>query len=386
MATCILVCFFMYFCTMIEYASLLKRHKRYQNEIRQAVNRVLDSGWFLLGDETRLFEQEYARFIGCRHAVAVGNGLDALTLIYRAYIEMGNLHPGDEVIVPANTYIASILAIMENGLKPILVEPREDTLQIDDRLIEQLITPRTRSVMVVHLYGRCAYTERIAQLCDKYQLILVEDNAQAHGCRFGKVMTGALGAAAGHSFYPTKNLGALGDAGAITTNDDQLAEVVRHLRNYGSSKKYVFDYQGRNSRMDEIQAAVLRVKLRHLEEDNARRACIAAIYRQRIHHPDVSIPVTMPEGQDVWHIFPVFCQERDSLKACLLQQGIETQVHYPIPPHHQRCMADYHHLSLRITERIHATELSLPIGPELEPEEALQVADAINCFPSCGSK
>ncbi len=365
---------------MIQYISLAKRTQRYRQEILEATNRVVDSGWFLLGPELQCFEQEYADYLHAGYCVGVGNGLDALTLIYRAYMEMGLLKPGDEVIVPANTYIASILAITENHLKPVLVEPKAETLLMDDQLIEQHITPRTKSVMIVHLYGRCAYTEHIGNLCRKYGLLLVEDNAQAHGCRFENRMTGTLGNAAGHSFYPTKNLGALGDAGAVTTDDKELAEMVRVLRNYGSPKKYEFSKIGRNSRMDELQAAILRVRLRHLEEDNDRRRCIADIYKSKLNHSSVHLPAYMPERQNVWHIFPVLADGRDRLQAYLLRQGIETQVHYPTPPHRQICYRQWNGMLLPVTDYIHAHELSLPIGPELRDEEAETVAEAINRF------
>ena len=267
---------------MIKFLDLQKMTAKYSVEIHDAVNKVVDSGWYLLGAEVKHFEEMFASYVGTAHCVGVGNGLDALTLIYRAYIEMGVMKEGDEVIVPANTYIASILAITENGLKPVLVEPRLDTLEIDDALIEAAITERTKSVMVVHLYGRCAYTERIGALCEKYHLKLIEDNAQAHGCCYGRRRTGSLGDAAGHSFYPGKNIGALGDAGAVTTHDGELAAIIRALANYGSQKKYVFQYKGLNSRMDEIQAAVLSVKLKHLDEDNAHRQKIAAYYYQNL--------------------------------------------------------------------------------------------------------
>ena len=366
---------------MIEFISLAKRLEMHKGEIQEAVERVVASGWYLLGDELARFESAYADYIHSKHCVGVGNGLDALTLIYKAYIEMGRLAPGDEVIVPANTYIASMLALTANGLVPVLVEPDPGTLQIDGNLIERHITPRTRSVMIVHLFGRCAYTHQIAETCRRHGLLLVEDNAQAHGCRFENRMTGSLGDAAGHSFYPTKNLGALGDAGAVTTDDDELAAVVRSLRNYGSSSKNVFDYEGRNSRMDEIQAAVLNVRLAHLDEENAIRRSHAHCYDTLIAHPMVHLPEPMPSGSDVWHVYPVFCDRRDALQAFLREQGVETQVHYPIPPHRQRCYAGWGQYDLPVTERLHATELSLPIGPELSLEQIAHVAKVLNEFP-----
>ena len=368
---------------MIKFLDLQRVTALHADEYHEAVRRVVDSGWYLQGNEVANFEHDYAAYIGARHCVGVGNGLDALTLIYRAYIEMGLMKPGDEVIVPANTYIASILAITENGLTPVLVEPRWETLEIDDRLIEQHISERTRSVMIVHLYGRCAYTEHIADICRRHDLLLVEDNAQAHGCAFSPSpdilhRTGSLGHAAGHSFYPGKNMGAIGDAGAVTTNDDALADMVRTLGNYGSSRKYVFDHCGRNSRMDEMQAAVLGVKLRHLDEGNQRRRAIAKRYIEGLANAKgISLPQSLPEEQNVWHLFPIFSPERDQLQRHLAEQGVETMKHYPIPPHQQRCFAQWHSLSLPITERIHAEELSLPISQAMTLDEADQVVEII---------
>ncbi|MBR1948145.1 MAG: DegT/DnrJ/EryC1/StrS family aminotransferase, partial [Bacteroidaceae bacterium] len=316
-----------------------------------------------------------------KYTIGCANGLDALIWIFRAYIEMGVMKPGDEVIVPANTYIATILAITENGLVPVLVEPSIDTLQIDDSLIEEAITPRTRAITIVHLYGRLAWTEKIAHLCKKHNLKLIEDNAQAHGCQTpdGRV-TGSLGDAAGHSFYPGKNLGALGDGGAVTTNDSELARVVRTLANYGSSRKYVFDYTGRNSRLDEIQAAVLNVKLRHLVDANNARKAIAARYIKGIKNPLIAMPVTLPAEQNVFHLFPVLCERRDELQAYLQENGVQTIIHYPIPPHKQVCYKEWNGMSLPVTEAIHARELSLPIGPAISIEDADKVVEIINNF------
>lgn len=379
---------------MIPFLSLIQRTRLHAEEINNAVAEVVNSGWYLLGKRLEQFEQEYAHYIGTRHCVGVSNGLDAITLIYRAYIELGMMQPGDEVIVPANTYIASILAVSENGLKPVLVEPDVNTLLMNPELIEQHITPRTKSILMVHLYGRCAWSQIVQDVCQKYDLRLVEDNAQAHGCRCEKGMTGALGDAAAHSFYPTKNLGALGDAGAVTTNDNQLAEVIRTLRNYGSSRKYVFDYKGRNCRMDELQAAVLSVKLKYLDEENEKRRKIASYYLEHLASPFISLPDPMAINSNVWHLFPVYCGEdksifkweddgprlRDRLRQFLLAEDIETQVHYPIPPHRQQCYDEYSSLSLPITDYIHAAELSLPIGPELSLDNAAKVVSAINRF------
>jgi dTDP-4-amino-4,6-dideoxygalactose transaminase len=374
---------------MIKYLDLKVINSLYDDEIRSAVSRVLDSGWYLKGEATRQFEQHYAEYIGTRYCIGCGNGLDALTLIFRAYMEMGVMQRGDEVIVPANTYIASILAITECGLKPVLVEPSWETLQIDDTLIEQAITPRTRAIMIVHLYGCCAYTSRIGDICRKHHLKLIEDNAQAHGCTFEGRKTGSLGDAAGHSFYPTKNLGALGDAGAVTTDDSQLAAVVEALGNYGSSNKYVFDYVGRNSRMDEIQAAVLDVKLKHLDADNQRRKEMAARYQREVSNDLVRLRLvgnerysrsSLPPRDSVYHILPVFCERRDELQKFLLDNGIETQIHYPIPPHKQRCYPEWNNLSLPITEKIHAKELSIPCNQALTDAEIERVVALINAY------
>ena len=375
---------------MIKYLDLKAINALYDAELREVVGRVLDSGWYLKGEATRQFERDYAEYIGTRHCIGCGNGLDALMLILRAYIELGVMHEGDEVIVPANTYIASILAITECRLKPVLVEPSLDTLQIDDALIEQAITERTRGIMIVHLYGRCAYTSRIGDLCRQYGLKLIEDNAQAHGCSFEGRKTGSLGDAAGHSFYPGKNLGALGDAGAVTTSDDELAAVIRALGNYGSHQKYVHDYQGRNSRIDELQAAMLSVKLRHLDADNLRRKEIAARYEREISSDLVKIRLSGSENtardsieprDSVHHIFPVFCERRDELQAFLSANGIETQIHYPIPPHQQRCyQGSFGQSPLPRTERIHASELSIPCHQAMTNEEVNRIINLLNAF------
>ena len=365
---------------MIPFLSLKDVTAKYADEIHEAVARVVDSGWYLQGAENKSFESEYADYIGTKYCVGCANGLDALIWIFRAYIEMGVMQPGDEVIVPANTYIASILAITENGLKPVLVEPSIGTYQIDDALIEQAITPKTKAVMIVHLYGRCAYTEKIGELCRKYGLKLVEDNAQAHGCRFGERKTGSIGDAAGHSFYPGKNLGALGDGGAVTTSDEELAEKVRTLANYGSSRKYVFDYCGRNSRLDEIQAAVLRVKLKHLDADNLCRRQIAKYYVEHIINPLIVLPNVSDWDAHVFHIFPVLCEHRDALQQYLKDNGVQTIIHYPIPPHQQRCYGNWKKMSLPVTERIHQQELSLPMSPVMALDDARYVIDLVNAW------
>lgn len=376
---------------MVKYLELKKITALHSAEIQQAVERVVNSGWYLQGEATHSFEQHYAQYIGTHHCVGCGNGLDALTLILRAYIEMGVMQPGDEVIVPANTYIASILAITENRLKAVLVEPRLDTLQIDDTQIERAITPRTKAIMIVHLYGRCAYTERIGEICRRHNLKLIEDNAQAHGCVYkgdGEESgrhTGSLGDAAGHSFYPGKNLGALGDAGAVTTDDEELARTVRSLGNYGSSKKYVFDYIGRNSRIDELQAAVLDVKLKYLDEENEKRCRLAALYINNVSNPQLQLPSPDFHRNSVFHIFPVLCRRREELQQYLLDRGIQTMIHYPIPPHKQQCYSGNDNLllpdgGLPVTERIHNEELSLPCNQTMTEAETQSVIEALNDF------
>ena len=353
-------------------------------EIRQAARRVIDSGWYLQGKENEVFELHYADYIGSPYCIGCADGLDALIWIWRAYIELGVMQPGDEVIVPANTYIATILGITENGLKPVLVEPRRDTLEIDDALIESAITERTKAICIVHLYGRNAMSETIAALCKKYNLKLVEDNAQAHGCTWQGKRTGSIGDAAGHSFYPGKNLGALGDAGAVTTNDPELAAAVRALANYGSQKKYVFKYCGRNSRLDEIQAAILDVKLKYLDEDIKRRQQVAAYYYEHLCNPLIELPKRLEDAQNVYHLFPILVKDgkRDALHDYLADKGIGTVIHYPIAPHKQECYAkeawNVPQLHLPITEALADDELSLPISPCMSQEQMEYVVRVIN--------
>ena len=388
----------------IPFLSLHDVTAKYRDEIHEAVLRVVDSGWYLQGKENELFEKHYAEYIGSKHCIGCANGLDALIWIFRAYIEMGVMQPGDEVIVPANTYIATILAITENNLVPVLVEPNPETLQIDDTLIEESITDKTKAICIVHLYGRLAYTEKIGELCKKYNLKLVEDNAQGHGCKFEAKRregdeairqewkrTGALGDAAGHSFYPGKNLGALGDGGAVTTDDDELAAAIRALANYGSQKKYVFKYTGRNSRLDEIQAAVLDVKLRHLDDDLAARQAIANYYYDHINNPLITLPKRLPDSENVYHLFPILVkgdgllaigERRDELQKYLEENGVGTVIHYPIAPHKQECYANEvwntPQLSLPITEMLADCELSLPISPTMSISQAEEVVRLIN--------
>ena len=377
----------------IPFLSLKDVTALHGEEINEAVSRVVNGGWYLQGKENEKFEKDYSEFIGTKYAIGCANGLDALIWIFRAYIEMGVMKPGDEVIVPANTYIATILAITDNGLVPILCEPKPNTLEIDDDIIEGLITPKTKAIAIVHLYGRIAYTDKIGALCKKYKLKLIEDCAQSHGCFYedstksaGKKMTGSIGDAAGHSFYPGKNLGALGDGGAVTTNDYELATAVRTLANYGSQKKYVFKYAGRNSRLDEIQAAVLDVKLKYLLEDNKHRKEVAHYYYDYISNPMITLPELLPDDQNVYHLFPILVGggKRDALHQFLEQNGVGTVCHYPIAPHKQECYAkeawNTPQLILPITERLADEELSLPIGPTITLEEAAQVVTLINSF------
>jgi dTDP-4-amino-4,6-dideoxygalactose transaminase len=439
---------------MIKFLDIQNITASFEPGLSLAIDRVIKRGWFLLGEETDAFEKEYAEFIGSEHCIGTANGLDALRLILKAFIEMGFMQEGDEIIVPANTYIASILAITDNRLKPILVEPDINTYNLDFSLVEQHITTRTRAIMVVHLYGQACWSSGLEQIAKKYNLKIIEDNAQAAGAMIAQSSelraqsktalhespepsalspalcalrrTGSLGDAAGHSFYPGKNLGALGDAGAVTTNDDELAEVIRALANYGSKKKYVNDYQGLNSRLDEIQAAVLRVKLPRLDADNQHRREIAQYYLENIKHPDIILPKifsselrAQSSGQDesslyalrstlyaqnspltahrsplnsstlrpapcalrpdhVWHLFVIRTPFRDKLQQYLTDNGIQTLIHYPIPPHKQKAYKDINGLSLPITEMIHNEVLSLPISQVMTDEEARKVVTVIN--------
>lgn len=368
---------------MIPFLSLKDVTALHGDEINAAVTRVVNGGWYLQGEENKKFEANYANFIGSKHCIGCANGLDALIWIFRAYKELGVMHDGDEVIVPANTYIATILSITENGLKPVLVEPKLSTLEIDDDLIEKAITPKTKAICIVHLYGRNAYTDKIGSLCKKYNLKLIEDNAQAHGCKHtdGRT-TGSIGDAAGHSFYPGKNLGALGDGGAVTTSDEELAIAIRTLANYGSQKKYVFKYTGRNSRLDEIQAAVLDVKLRYLVEDNAHRKMVAHYYYDNIKNPIITLPDRLPDEQNVYHLFPILVgkDKRDAMHDYLEQNGVGTVIHYPIAPHKQECYKEWDEKSLPITEYIADHELSLPIGPSITVDEVSAIIELINQF------
>jgi dTDP-4-amino-4,6-dideoxygalactose transaminase len=371
---------------MIKFLDLKRINDSFEPHLSYAVKQVMDSGWYLLGREVEEFEKEYAMFLNVKHCIGVANGLDALRLILKAYIEIGFMREGDEIIVPANTYIATILAITDNRLVPVFVEPDIKTYNIDPYKIEEKISALTRGVMVVHLYGQNAMHREIQYIAEKYNLKLIEDNAQAQGCYFEDKHTGSLGDAAGHSFYPGKNLGALGDAGAVTTDNDLLADVVRTIANYGSRVKYQNLYKGLNSRLDEIQAAILRVKLPRLDADNQRRREIAAYYINNITNPDILLPVTnnrqsIPNHREhVWHLFVIRCKHRNELQKFLSENEIQTIIHYPIPPHQQPAYKEWNQIQLPVTESIHKQVLSLPIGPDMNKEEVRQVVETINRF------
>lgn len=358
----------------IPFLSLKDITALHRDELMQAVGRVAESGWYLQSDENKAFQTEFAHYCNKQYCVTCANGLDALTLMLRAYKERGQLHDGDEVLVPANTYIATILAVSANGLVPVLVEPEAETLVLDASEMERHISARTRALLLVHLYGRNAYNDRIGQLCREHSLLLLVDAAQAHG------IPNADADCVAYSFYPGKNLGAFGDAGAVVTDDDDVAAVVRTLANYGSNEKYVFEYKGMNSRMDEINAAVLRVKLPYLDEENDRRRTIAASYYDNIHNSLISLPRRLADADCVYHLFPILCRERDVLQSYLKDKGIGTLIHYPIPPHRQQAYAEWSHLSLPVTEMIAECELSLPLSPALGDREVRYVIDALNEF------
>lgn len=363
---------------MIKFLDLHNVNNQYKDEISSAINNVINSGWYLLGEENKKFEETYSNFIGTNFALGVANGLDALRLILRAYIELGIIKEGDEVIVPANTYIASILAITDNNLVPVFIEPNELNFQIDDNKIEQAITNKTKAIMLVHLYGACSYTNKISEICKKYNLKLIEDNAQAHGCYFDNKMTGSIGDAAGHSFYPGKNLGALGDAGAVTTNDKELFDVIKALANYGSTQKYVCNFKGLNSRLDEVQAAVLNIKLKYLTKDTEKRRDAAKYYYSNINNECIQLPKIEDWNSHVFHLFPIFTSRRDELQLYLTEKGVQTLIHYPIPPHKQICYKEFNVLSLPLTEKVHNEELSLPISPIITKYELDTIVNLIN--------
>ncbi len=366
---------------MVKFLDLQNINAKYGAALKEAASRVIDSGWFLQGEENRNFEAKLSKFTGSKSVISVANGLDALRLILRAYKELGVMSDGDEIIVPANTYIATILAITDNNLKPILVEPDINTYNIDINKIVSAITPRTKAIMIVHLYGQVVWSDELESIAKRYSLKLIEDNAQAIGAEWCGTKTGNLGDAAGFSFYPGKNLGALGDSGAVTTKDEELAGVIRSLANYGSSEKYVFDYCGYNSRMDEMQAAFLSVKIDFLEAETEHRRNIAQYYIDNINNPIITLP-TAPSKGHVYHLFVVRCSRRDELQGYLTANGVQTLIHYPIAPHKQRCYRDSElsKLELPITEQIHNEVITLPISPILTLEEVGKVVELINNF------
>ncbi len=365
---------------MIKFLDLKAINEQYRPEIDEAIRRVLDSGWYLLGSECEAFEAEFATYCESPHCLGVANGLDALILILMGYIEMGVMNAGDEVIVPANTYIASILAISRAGLKPVLVEPDAETFNIDPDGIESAITERTSAIMAVHLYGQCADMDPIRAIAKKHGLNVIEDAAQAHGATYQGRKTGSLGDAAGFSFYPGKNLGCLGDGGAVTTKDGELAECIRALRNYGSQVKYHNQYKGMNSRLDELQAAILRVKLKYLDTDTEKRRQVSNYYLKHLPPSVCHLPHVADYGEHVWHLFVIRHPKRDALARHLAEQGIQTVIHYPIPPHRQQAYPEFQTLSLPFTEAIHREVLSLPISPVIESAATQSVANNIIAF------
>lgn len=365
---------------MISFLDLKSINSQYRNELIEAAIRVIDSGWYVNGKEVENFEVQFASYCGTKCCVGVANGLDALILIFRAYKELGLLKDGDEIIVPANTYIASILAITENGLKPVLVEPDVDTYNLLASNIEQAITERTKVILAVHLYGQLADMIQINAIATKYSLLVVEDSAQAHGANIDGRKAGSWGDVSGFSFYPGKNLGALGDAGAITTNDEQLAKTIRALGNYGSHKKYEHLYKGVNSRLDEIQAAFLSVKLKYLDGDTENRRQVAKAYLDGITNPKIKLPTNLFEEQHVFHVFVIRCKERDSLQKYLLENGVQTLIHYPVPPHHQQAYSEFSDLSFPVTELMHKEVLSLPLSPVLTEQDIKNVIVLLNSY------
>ncbi|MGL4331961.1 MAG: DegT/DnrJ/EryC1/StrS family aminotransferase [Bacteroidales bacterium] len=367
---------------MINFLDLKKINNQDELELIHAATDVIRSGYYLFGKHTRLFEQTFADYTGTQHAIACGNGLDALRLILKAYKELGKIDDGDEVIVPANTYIATILAISDNNLTPVLCEPDETSFNINPEKLSALITPKTKAIMPVHLYGRIAPMDEICRIAHMHNLLIIEDNAQAVGAydSFSGKKSGSLGNAAGHSFYPGKNLGALGDAGAVTTDDDELATCIRALANYGSHIKYENIYQGLNSRMDEIQAAFLNIKIRHLDADNQQRRNVARLYTEGINHPDIIKPEAVYGQNHIYHLYVIRSKNRDALQNYLAEKGIQTLIHYPIPPHQQKCYNEMCNLSFPVTEKLSKEILSLPISPVMNRSEIDYVINTVNCF------
>ncbi|MGV5001024.1 DegT/DnrJ/EryC1/StrS family aminotransferase [Shewanella xiamenensis] len=365
---------------MVPFLDLQKINQQYQSELKEACSRVIDSGWYIMGNELTQFETEFAAYCGTKHAIGVANGLDALILTLRAWKKLGKLQAGDEVIVQANTYIASVLAITENDLVPVLVEPNPASYNLDPAILTAAITSKTKAILPVHLYGQLCPMPDIMAIAQQHNLLVLEDCAQSHGAEINGKRAGNWGDAAGFSFYPGKNLGALGDAGAITTNNDELAQTLKALRNYGSHKKYENLYQGVNSRLDEMQAAMLRVKLRHLDGETARRQHIAQTYRAEISNPIITLPCVNEELAHVWHLFVVRCEHRTALQLHLSDKGIQTLIHYPIPPHKQLAYQQYADMHLPLTEQIHKQVLSIPLDPTMSNEAVKQVIASMNEF------
>lgn len=359
---------------MIKFLDLEKINNRFRREIDSRIAKILDKGWYLQGEENETFTKNFAQYCGTKYCIGVANGLDALNLIIKA---MG-FGIGDEIIVPANTYIASILAISQNGCTPILIEPDINTYNINPDLIEEKITPKTKAIMVVHLYGQAVQMDKIWDLAKKYNLKVIEDSAQAHGAYYKDKRVGNLSDASAFSFYPGKNLGCMGDGGAVTTNDDELAQKIKAIANYGSDRKYHHIYKGVNSRLDEIQAAVLDVKLKYIDKDNQRRREISKYYRENIKNEKIILPTAYNEDSHVWHVFVVRTQERDKFQQYLSDNGIQTIIHYPTPPHKQNAYKEWANLSYPITEEIHRTIISLPISPVMTDTEIQKVVEVIN--------
>jgi len=365
---------------MIKFLDLQKINAQYEQELKESANRVIDSGWYLLGKELEQFETKYASFCETKYALGVANGLDALRLIFKAYIEMGLMQKGDEVIVPANTYIASVLAISDNDLIPVFVEPNINTFNMDSSKIEKAISTKTKAILTVHLYGQNSIDDKMLEICDTYNVKLVEDAAQSHGAKWKGRVSGSIGDAAGHSFYPGKNLGALGDAGAVTTNDDELANTIKALRNYGSHKKYENIYKGLNSRLDEIQAAFLNVKLKYIYNDINARRDVANYYLENIKNPSIILPPVEAVDAHVWHLFVIRTKNRDKLQKYLIDRGVQTLIHYPIPPYKQLAYKNYNSMNFPITEQIHKEVLSLPISAILKEDQLKKIVTIINDY------
>ena len=365
---------------MIKFLDLQKINAQYEQELKMAANRVIDSGWYLMGKELETFEQSYATLCNVKFALGVANGLDALRLIFKGYIELGIMTKGDEVIVPANTYIASVLAITDNDLIPVFVEPNLETYNLDSNKIEAAITDKTKAILTVHLYGQNSIDDQMLQICSKHNLKLIEDGAQSHGAKWDDKISGGIGDAGGHSFYPGKNLGALGDAGAVTTKDKDLARIISALRNYGSEKKYENIYKGLNSRLDEIQAAFLNVKLKYIQDDIDNRRKVADYYLNNIKNENIILPTLIKEEGHVWHLFVIRTKNRNKLQEYLKENGVQILIHYPIPIHHQKAYSNFKHLELPITELIHKEVLSLPLSPVLGKKELYRIIKVINLY------